>query len=83
MTLMPALRPETSSQSSGRTISESLVAQTVVCLKTLTYTHTHTHTYHRPDEFRLKWVDDTHALGIFASSKQGPLPSYDGLCCQW
>ena len=24
-----------------------------------------------PNEFRLKWVDDTHALGIFASSRQG------------
>lgn len=30
---------------------------------------THTHT-HRPEEFRLKWVDDTHALGIFASSEK-------------
>ena len=23
------------------------------------------------NEFRIKWVDDTHAIGIFASAKQG------------
>ena len=26
-----------------------------------------------PNEFRLKWVDDTHALGIFAGSRQGEI----------
>ena len=26
-----------------------------------------------PNEFRLKWVDDTHALGIFAGSRQGKI----------
>lgn len=29
-----------------------------------------TYTYSQK-EFRLKWVDDTHALGIFATNKQG------------
>ena len=33
--------------------------------------HTHTHTQYSQKEFRLKWVDDTHALGIFGNSKQG------------
>ena len=30
-----------------------------------------TYTSSSPNEFRLKWVDDTHALGIFASDRQG------------
>lgn len=36
-----------------------------------------------PNEFRLKWVDDTHALGIFASNRQGTVCLLCGSVEEW